>query len=112
MFSLLCNFLHRTAIKEFPPKYSVQTKRLLLTKKCINCTPAKARIKRLYDLPIFKLILLIASIFRSFCLLRQSIQCLANYKYKLTLNSPLRLLAWLKLQKKTIKKLKRRNKPL
>jgi hypothetical protein len=90
----------------------MQTKHLLLTEKCINCTPAKARIKRLYDLPIFKLILRIASIFKSFCWLRQEIQWLANFKYKLTPNNALRLLAWRKLQKKTIKKLKRRNKPL
>ncbi len=36
----------------------------------------------------------------------------ANFKYKLKSNVALRLLAWLKLQKRKLRKLKRRNKPL
>jgi hypothetical protein len=111
-FALLCNFLHLTAIKEFPIDASVHSKPSLLTRKCKKCTPVKARIKRLSDSPIFGIILRIAPIFASFCWLRQGIECLVSFKYKLTSNNGLRLLAWRKLQKRTIKKLKRRNKLL
>jgi hypothetical protein len=59
---------------------------------------------------MFMVILLIASIFESFYHLRQSNYHLANFKYKLKPTVDLRLIEWLRLRKRKLRRAKRKNK--
>ncbi len=71
-FSKLCNFLHYAAIKTFPKCDILKASNCYLTNKCKNCVPVKVHGKRLSDLLVFRLILLIAAVFKPFKQLRQA----------------------------------------
>jgi hypothetical protein len=66
--------------------------------------------KWLLNLLAFMAVFALTAHFRLFCWLEQADKALASFKYKTGLTDVLRLIAWRKLQKRKIKRLKRRNK--
>ena len=72
----------------------------------------KAWEKHTYKLAVFKLIFIIAPIFRLFYRLRHNDLDLANFKYKTGSIVTLRLISWQRRPKRQLKRLKRRNKAL